>query len=166
MLTRRLGLVMSLCAALLTTLGVGVAYADQEVQVALTEFKIEPSTFSVKPGDKVRFVVTNSGQFPHDIHIEGQGVTAEIVEGATGNIQKGRTATFEITFEKAGTYQIWCPVGQHRQRGMEGTLTVAAATAAPAAMQLPRTGGPSLALLALAGAMLTGAGLGVCRWRR
>ena len=43
----------------------------------------------------------------------------------------------------AGTYDIWCPVGSHRDQGMVGTLTVAGAAGGGAAQTpraLPRTG--------------------------
>jgi hypothetical protein len=42
-----------------------------------------------------------------------------------------------------GTYDVWCPVDAHRDRGMVGTLTVAGTAAGGAAQvpqALPRTG--------------------------
>jgi uncharacterized cupredoxin-like copper-binding protein len=52
----------------------------------------------------------------------------------------GQSATF--TFPTPGRFEFWCPVGQHRERGMVGTLTVVAAGApaapAPAPVQIPR----------------------------
>jgi plastocyanin len=55
---------------------------------------------------------------PHDVAIEGDGVDA------TGEVvQPGGTSEVSADL-KAGTYTFYCSVGQHRQAGMEGTLTV------------------------------------------
>jgi plastocyanin len=55
---------------------------------------------------------------PHDVAIEGEGV-----EQAGKVVQPGGTS--EVTADlKPGTYTFYCSVGQHRQAGMEGTLTV------------------------------------------
>jgi plastocyanin len=55
---------------------------------------------------------------PHDVAIEGDGVDAsgEVV-------QPGGTSEVSADL-KPGTYTFYCSVGQHRQAGMEGTLTV------------------------------------------
>jgi uncharacterized cupredoxin-like copper-binding protein len=106
--------------------------------VTLTEFTITPATLSVRAGETVRFTLDNVGQFPHDLHIEGQGIAVEAVPG-DGNIPPGESVSWEITFQRAGSYQVWCPVGQHRSRGMEGTLAVAGISAPQVpAVQLPR----------------------------
>ena len=55
---------------------------------------------------------------PHGVSIEGEGVNqaGNVVEpGAVGEV----TADLE-----AGEYTYYCPVGDHRAEGMEGTLTV------------------------------------------
>ena len=117
----------------LIVLGTGVAYADQAITVKMSEFKFEPSAWNVKAGEKITFTLENTGRFPHDVHVEGQGVTVEAVAG-TGNVAAGQTGTWVYTFEKPGKYDIWCPVGQHRAQGMVGTLEVTGAAA------LPKTG--------------------------
>jgi len=33
-----------------------------------------------------------------------------------------------VTFSKTGTYEFYCPVDGHRDQGMEGVLTVGAAS--------------------------------------
>lgn len=57
-------------------------------------------------------------QMPHAIAIEGNGVDQD---GQV--VQPGGTSTVTADL-KPGTYTFYCPVGQHRQNGMEGTLTV------------------------------------------
>ena len=60
----------------------------------------------------------DGNQMPHNVAIEGNGVqeAGEVVQpGAVSEV----TATLE-----AGEYTFYCAVGQHRQNGMEGTLTV------------------------------------------
>jgi plastocyanin len=57
-------------------------------------------------------------QMPHTVAIEGEGV-----EESGENVEAGATATVTADLQP-GTYTFYCPVGQHRQNGMEGTLTV------------------------------------------
>jgi uncharacterized cupredoxin-like copper-binding protein len=35
----------------------------------------------------------------------------------------GADETLTVTLQ-AGTYELWCPVGSHREQGMETTITV------------------------------------------
>ena len=55
---------------------------------------------------------------PHDVAIEGEGV-----KQAGEIVQPGGTSEVSADL-KPGTYTFYCSVGQHRQAGMEGTLTV------------------------------------------
>jgi uncharacterized cupredoxin-like copper-binding protein len=55
---------------------------------------------------------------PHAIEIEGNGVEEE-----TETIQPGGRASVTVDL-RPGRYEFYCPVGNHRQQGMEGTLTV------------------------------------------
>src|SRR5215208_4949913 len=102
-------------------LGPGLASAQQDTRVTLTEYTISPNPITVRAGERVRFMANNpaTSQRPHDLRIEGQGVAFEVVPG-DGNIAAGQSATAEMTFNTLGTYQMWCPVGNHRQQGMEG----------------------------------------------
>lgn len=63
----------------------------------------------------IRF--TNRSSVPHAVEIDGNGIEKE-TETVTGG-KASLTATL-----KAGEYEFYCPVDGHRDRGMEGTLTV------------------------------------------
>ena len=60
----------------------------------------------------------SSDKLPHAIAVEGQGVDKD---GET--VQPGGKSTVTANL-KPGKYTFYCPVGSHRQSGMEGTLTV------------------------------------------
>jgi plastocyanin len=76
----------------------------------------EPGELSA-PAGSVTIKLVNESDTPHAVEVEGNGVEEES-ETVTG----GET---ELTVDlEAGEYTFYCPVGQHRQNGMEGTLTV------------------------------------------
>jgi plastocyanin len=67
---------------------------------------------------QVEIDFSNDSQLPHAVEIEGNGVE-ETTETVTG--QDAPPLTVDL---KPGTYEFYCPVGDHRAAGMEGTLTV------------------------------------------
>ncbi len=76
----------------------------------------EPSDLSAAAGT-VTIKLVNESDVPHAVEVEGNGVEEE-----SETITAGET---ELTVDlEAGEYTFYCPVGQHRQNGMEGTLTV------------------------------------------
>jgi plastocyanin len=68
------------------------------------------------PAGEVTFTYSNPSQVPHAFEIEG------VEASATDTITDGE-ASVTANLE-AGEYTFFCPVGQHRSAGMEGTLTV------------------------------------------
>ena len=76
----------------------------------------EPGELSA-PAGSVTIKLVNESSVPHAVEVEGNGVEEE-----SETITAGET---ELTVDlEAGEYTFYCPVGQHRQNGMEGTLTV------------------------------------------
>jgi plastocyanin len=76
----------------------------------------EPGELSAAAGS-VTIKLVNESDVPHAVEVEGNGVEEES-ETITGS-------ETELTVDlEAGEYTFYCPVGQHRQNGMEGTLTV------------------------------------------
>ena len=63
------------------------------------------------------FKFSNPSSVPHAFEVEGNGVEEE-TETITGG-----EASVTVDLEP-GEYEYYCPVGQHREAGMEGTLTV------------------------------------------
>lgn len=83
-----------------------------------------PATLSAPSGAAVTVEFENADQNPvtmHDWVLEG-------VDGAAvGAIGGGETASATFTAPAPGEYAYFCSIGDHRARGMEGTLTVTAA---------------------------------------
>jgi plastocyanin len=76
----------------------------------------EPGELSASAGS-VTVKLVNESDVPHAVEVEGNGVEEES-ETITG----GET---ELTVDlEPGTYEYYCPVGNHADQGMEGTLTV------------------------------------------
>lgn len=101
-----------------TTPGVKDAMTSsvKELTVSGKNFAFTPSTLTVKKGDTVKITFKNTGGF-HNFVIDAFNVR-------TPTIQDGQTASVQFTADKAGTFEYYCAVGNHRQMGMKGTLTV------------------------------------------
>ena len=90
----------------------------ETVEVASPEdggLSFEPAELTA-PAGEVTFTYDNPSMVPHAFDIEG-------VEGAATDTITQSDASVTVTLE-AGEYTFYCPVGNHRQAGMEGTLTV------------------------------------------
>jgi nitrite reductase (NO-forming) len=85
--------------------------------VAAANFSFTPKEIRVKTGDTVRITLTNNSTMPHDWKVDA-------FSAATKVITNGQTDTIEFVANKAGTYEYYCSVGQHRQQGMVGSLIV------------------------------------------
>ena len=97
----------------------------QSVNVVLRNFAIEGAPAAVRAGQQLRFVATNPGpQGNHNLSIDGMGAT---ISSPDPNVAPGTSSVLTLTAPATpGTYALFCPVGQHRQNGMEVSLTVVA----------------------------------------
>ncbi len=110
-----------------------------DVQVTMTEFKIEPSMTNFKAGVPYRFVVTNKGTVNHDFSIsppvmEGMaGMSSEdmhknalaVIDAA--DLPPGATKTVDVTFTKpmsAGEMEFACHTSGHYESGMKVPMMV------------------------------------------
>lgn len=94
--------------------------AAETVGLEESEFKIVPKTVTVEKTGKVTFEVKNVGSTVHALEVEGPEGEAE-----TEEIQPGATAKLTVNLSKAGTYEMYCPVGNHKEQGMTGEIVVA-----------------------------------------
>lgn len=100
-----------------TTAGGGGA--AETVPVSLTEYAIDPADPSVKAGT-VTFEVSNDGQIAHNLEVEGPSGEVELEQ----DLAAGDSDALEVDLSEPGTYEWYCPVGNHRDEGMEGEITV------------------------------------------
>lgn len=110
--------------------------AAQTVEVNLTdEFKMEPAEMTVKAGQPVTFVVTNSGVLEHEFYLGDEAAQAEqeqmmqsgqmphdTAEGIS--VEPGETKELTYTFDTAGQTLAGCHVAGHYASGMKATITV------------------------------------------
>jgi plastocyanin len=93
--------------------------AQTTVRLSATEFAFDPANPSVDEPGIVTFEVENDGQTVHALEVEGPKGEAE-----TEEIAAGESAALEVDLSEPGSYEMYCPVGNHRDQGMEGTVTV------------------------------------------
>jgi uncharacterized cupredoxin-like copper-binding protein len=112
---------------------VGTGITPVELAISLVERPaagVPPSTMGLDPGrlevredQRVRLVVTNGGEVPHNLVIEGLDV-------ATETLGAGESTEVEFVAQEKGEYVMYCAVGGdgptgHRAQGMSGTFVVA-----------------------------------------
>jgi plastocyanin len=96
----------------------GTPASGTRIAVTETEYSISLPSTSMKPGTYT-FAVDNAGTASHDLVIKGPGVDS----AKTSQLKRGDKGEVTVTLQ-AGTYELWCAVGNHRARGMQTTITV------------------------------------------
>lgn len=89
------------------------------VTVTETDFALELSQDTFTPGTYT-FVAENAGGTTHALEIEGPGID----EPETDDLAPGDSGQITVDLQ-AGTYELSCPVGDHKDRGMNVEITVA-----------------------------------------
>jgi plastocyanin len=114
------------------TTGTGTATAEEgaqeptgeavaTVEMSLRDFELDPADPEVDEAGVIEFTLTNEGQTPHNLEVETPQGEFELEE----DLQAGENGTLRAEVSEPGEYVIYCPVDNHRELGMEGTLTVA-----------------------------------------
>lgn len=111
--------------------------AAQTIDVKLTDaLRMEPAQMTVKAGQPVRFVVTNTGATDHEFYLGDQaaqgehgkemmsmgGMTHDEPEGI--GLKPGETKELTYTFPEAGMTLAGCHVTGHYGAGMKAQITV------------------------------------------
>ncbi|MEK7681488.1 MAG: hypothetical protein AAB502_00195 [Chloroflexota bacterium] len=103
--------------AALALLAAGCAQQGDQARVSLREWKLEIKD-TQRPSGEVVFLVSNNGAMRHILRIEGPGVRKQ-----TREIEPGGNDVLSVRLER-GTYDLFCPILQHRERGIAVKLQV------------------------------------------
>ena len=98
-------------SATATATGQPVSVVEKEFSISLTPAALTAGTYT--------FTVRNAGTFPHNLNIQGPGVDQQ----SSATVSPGQSATLTVTLQK-GSYELWCSVDSHKERGMDLTLKV------------------------------------------
>lgn len=106
-----------------------VAYAGetpQAITLTLGDYRFDPGSLEVQAGQPVVLTLINKdGITPHSFILKNESAGLDI----DSSVSAGSTTTIEFTVEAPGTYTFYCSkklpfMKSHRERGMEGTLTI------------------------------------------
>lgn len=82
-------------------------------------YKFRPAEFKAQVGETLNITIKSAvgNQNPHNLVINELNVR-------TPNVNAGEAKNVTVKLDKAGTFEYYCSVGNHRTLGMRGTLTV------------------------------------------
>ena len=98
--------------------GTPVAVTETEFTIAMPKTDLAAGTYT--------FTVSNKGKFPHNLTIEGPGVDKQ----ASPTLQGGESGELTVTLQ-AGSYEMWCSVDSHKEKGMDIKVTVSCPSPTP-----------------------------------
>lgn len=121
-----LSLVLSAC---------GAAKPTTTINVSLTDFQFQPSTFTIPAGKEITLNATNSGAVVHNFVIMKEGTTAgeifddQDIPNVYWEVEVDPGGEAHVTFtapSDPGDYQLVCRTKGHLAAGMTGTIKVVA----------------------------------------
>jgi plastocyanin len=96
----------------------GAQGAGKPVTISETEYKLTPSDPTVKAG-KVKFTAVNDGGTTHALEVEGPNGEVQ-----TNDLSPSDSQTVTVDLSKPGTYEMYCPIDNHKAMGMKGEVVV------------------------------------------
>jgi uncharacterized cupredoxin-like copper-binding protein len=111
--------VASACAPAAPPSASAALHPEQVTLTGTDDFRMDPSTITVKAGQPLQVTFRNDGEILYDFTAE-QGLTKPV----TILEQGGQSGTATLTYAKPGTYKFLCSQPGHDQLGMHGTITV------------------------------------------
>lgn len=128
-----IGIGLILTCALFVASPVVVLAADTDVQkftIHLGDYRFHPDAIEVVAGQPVELTLINDDKItPHNFTLQDPNAGMDL----SANVSAGNSATLSFTPQTAGSYVFYCNkkllfLKSHRERGMEGKLTVRPAT--------------------------------------
>ncbi len=94
---------------------------SQVVTVTESEWKITLDKKEISAG-KVKFIITNDGpRLPHAFRIVNTATGKSVGDQASVNLDEVDSLVVTLT---PGTYELYCPLSGHKEKGMKTTLKV------------------------------------------
>lgn len=94
----------------------------QILEIKTGDYFYEPKDITVRPG-AVAIKLNNEGpERRHTFNIKNKGGDGDLV--TSERIEVGQSLTVEFTITEEGTYETYCSLPGHADRGHTGTLTV------------------------------------------
>jgi plastocyanin len=98
------------------------------VAIKESDFKLSPSRVTLSKPGTYAFKAENNSSVQHSLEIEGKGVKSEGGEAGEAKLEQalnpGQSGVLTVSFQKSGTYEMYCPVDGHEQMGMKGKIVV------------------------------------------
>lgn len=121
-----LSLVLAACGG-----GGGSSTGGTNISATMTDFKFDPSTWTVPAGKQVSLKLTNSGSVEHSWVLMSKPISGSFTDADKANVLFSKTVpagqSDTLTFTApatAGDYQVVCDIAGHFEAGMVGKLTV------------------------------------------
>ena len=92
--------------------GTSVGVIEKEFSITLAQPSLSAGTYT--------FAIQNQGSLPHNLIIEGPGVDKK----SSPKLAAGESGSLTVDLQK-GSYELWCGVDSHKDKGMDMKITVA-----------------------------------------
>ena len=86
----------------------------------MVDFRMKPQVIRA-PSDSLTIIVRNDGRLPHAFRIRG---ATEAVRLKVPTLLPGEKAARVAVRLKRGHWRIFCPLSNHEELGMHGTLVI------------------------------------------
>ena len=109
------------------TVSVAKAAEPVEVQITLSEWKIESSMTTFDVGTPYHLLIKNSGKIAHELEIAPLGennAAKALLDVKPQDLRPGTALTRDVTFTQAGNFQFTCQLPEHVEAGMVLAITV------------------------------------------
>jgi uncharacterized cupredoxin-like copper-binding protein len=109
-----------------TTTGSSSGGIIKTIVIKETEFELSPSSVTLSKPGTYAFKAENKGSAEHSLKIDGKGVESK--GGKAGearleqNLDPGESGVLRVSFQRPGTYEMYCPIIGHKLAGMKGEV--------------------------------------------
>ena len=101
----------SAAASSATAAGTPVGVTEREFSITLSQASLSPGSYT--------FTIQNQGRLPHNLNVQGPGVDT----ATSPTLSPGQSGTLSVTL-RTGSYELWCSVPGHKDKGMDLTIKV------------------------------------------